>query len=103
MYGIDEDHCEENEYHCNDGLCIAEEYWLDGEYDCSDKSNEQDSSEKIVKRRSCALISSEFGCHEATEDNLYFACSDGEFVLDGVFGDRNGYNYRLVMFFCEFP
>ena len=111
MYGIDEDHCDEleynecdnNEYRCYDGSCIAEEYWLDGDYDCADKSDEQDSSVKYIKRRSCALISSEFDCDEAKMDNtIYFACGDGEFVLDGSTGDYNCYNYRLVMFFCEF-
>ena len=40
MNGIDEENCdllelnecEENEYRCLDGSCIAEEYWLDGEF-----------------------------------------------------------------------
>ena len=111
MYGIDEDHCDEleynecdnNEYRCYDGSCIAEEYWLDGDYDCADKSDEQDSSVKYIKRSSCALISSEFDCDEAKMGNtIYFACGDGEFVLDGSSGNYNCYNYRLVMFFCEF-
>jgi hypothetical protein len=26
--------CEEDEYRCNNGMCIPEEYWLDGEYSC---------------------------------------------------------------------
>ena len=38
MNGIDEENCdllefnecENNEYRCDDGMCIAEEYWLDG-------------------------------------------------------------------------
>jgi hypothetical protein len=48
MDGIDEDHCEEleyneyeeNEYRCRDGSCISEQYWLDGQYDCFDQSDE---------------------------------------------------------------
>jgi len=38
MYGLDEENCdtlefnecEENQYRCENGMCIAEEYWLDG-------------------------------------------------------------------------
>jgi hypothetical protein len=38
MDGLDEEHCDkmemtecvENEYRCQNGLCIPEEYWLDG-------------------------------------------------------------------------
>ena len=40
MNGTDENNCdllefnecEENEYRCVNGMCIAEEYWLDGKY-----------------------------------------------------------------------
>ncbi len=101
MYGIDEDRCEDNEYRCDDGSCIAEEYWLDGEYDCSDKSDERDSSGKFVNKRFCALISSEFGCDETTAGIFYFACGDGEFILETVSPGYNCYNYRRIMFFCE--
>ena len=39
MNGVDEENCDriemnecaENEYRCHNGLCIPEEYWLDGE------------------------------------------------------------------------
>jgi hypothetical protein len=39
MNGLDEENCdllefnecENDEYRCVDGMCIAEEYWLDGE------------------------------------------------------------------------
>ncbi len=109
MYGIDEDRCEEleynecedNEYRCDDGSCIAEEYWLDGEYDCSDKSDEHDSSGKFVNKRFCALISSEFGCDETTTNMFYFACGDGDFIRETVSPGNNCYNYRWIMFFCE--
>jgi hypothetical protein len=38
MYGLDEENCdklefnecEQDEYRCDNGMCIAEEYWLDG-------------------------------------------------------------------------
>ena len=109
MDGIDENHCEEleyneceeNEYRCQDGSCIPEEYWLDGEFDCSDKSDEQDFDEKIMKRSSCSLIPFEFDCDEATAKSNYFPCGDGEFVNYGNAELDHCYNYRSRMFFCE--
>ncbi|CAF1535795.1 unnamed protein product, partial [Rotaria sordida] len=53
MEGLDEEfceklefnECEDDEYRCANGMCIPEEYWLDGDYDCewdcSDGSDEQ--------------------------------------------------------------
>jgi hypothetical protein len=109
MYGIDEDRCdeleynecEENEYRCQDGSCISEEYWLDGQYDCSDKSDEQEIDRRHQDEHFCALVSSQFDCDEATAHYRYFACGDGEFV-DGTLPVLGYcYNYRLIMFFCE--
>lgn len=110
MDGIDEDHCEdleyneceENEYRCEDGLCIPEEYWLDGQYDCSDKSDEQEIGENELDSDFCPLTSSQFYCDEATTHNKYFACGDGQFVLDKLMQSVGCYNYRNYMFFCEF-
>ncbi|CAF4552339.1 unnamed protein product, partial [Rotaria magnacalcarata] len=48
--GTDEDYCEhlllnecnsEREYRCRNGMCIDEEYFLDGDIDCQDQSDEQ--------------------------------------------------------------
>ncbi len=44
MDGLDEDYCdklefnecEDDEYRCANGMCIPEEYWLDGDLDCMD-------------------------------------------------------------------
>ena len=109
MDGIDENHCEEleyneceeNEFRCQDGSCIPEEYWLDGEYDCSDKSDEQGVSRDSSIGDSCPLISSEFDCDEATDKINYFACGDGHFVELGFMYPEGCYNYRIIMFFCE--
>ena len=48
MDGVDEDYCEtlefneceDDEYRCLNGMCIPEEYWIDGEYDCMDWTDE---------------------------------------------------------------
>jgi hypothetical protein len=91
IYGIDEDRCdeleynecEENEYRCQDGSCIPEEYWLDGQFDCADKSDEQ-TMDKYYVTYFCSLTSSQFECDEATANYEYFACGDGEFVQDNI-------------------
>jgi hypothetical protein len=111
MDGIDEDHCEElefnecedNEYRCEDGSCISEQYWLDGAYDCSDKSDEQNLAEYFLRSSSCPLTSSQFICDETTEHQDKFACGDGQFQIDKVHWLDQCYNYRNIMFFCELP
>ena len=48
MFGLDEENCdllelnvcEEDEYRCSNGMCIPEEYFLDGEQDCLDWTDE---------------------------------------------------------------
>jgi len=110
MFGIDEDRCdelelnecEENEYRCEDGSCIPVEYWLDGDSDCSDKRDEQAEQVSHLGRvPSCPLVSSRFDCDEVTEHSNYFACGDGEFILDTTKPIYSCYNFRFSMFFCE--
>ncbi|CAF3367407.1 unnamed protein product [Rotaria sp. Silwood2] len=92
MDGIDEDHCEEleynecqeNEYRCDDDSCIAEQYWLDGEFDCLDISNEQEISEHEIYSQCCPLTSSDLNCDEITAHFSYFACGDGHLCLTAI-------------------
>ncbi len=35
--------CEEDEYRCNNGMCIPEEYWLDGEYMCLRRNQNEET------------------------------------------------------------
>jgi hypothetical protein len=104
MDGIDEDHCEEleyneceeNEYRCEDGSCIPEQYWLDGQYDCSDKSDEQDLTTNFLLDDECPLASSQFICDETTGHHQEFACGDGQFRTDQLFIDIPWGNSTLV-------
>ena len=51
MSGLDEENCdklefnerEDDEYRCMNGMCIPDEYFLDGEYDCMDMSDEKEA------------------------------------------------------------
>ena len=64
MYGLDEENCdilefnecEEDEYRCDNGMCIAEEYWLDGISNSGNTNNPRDDLSKFV------LTSSEAKC-----------------------------------------
>ncbi len=95
--------CEDNEYRCEDGSCIPEQYWLDGSYDCSDKSDEQNLAEYFLRSNLCPLTSSQFICDETTAHQRYFACGDGDFKHDLVgLSVFLCYNYRNIMFFCEY-
>ncbi|CAF5058256.1 unnamed protein product, partial [Rotaria sp. Silwood1] len=48
MFGYDENNCDilelnrcdDDEYRCMNGMCIPDEYFLDGQYDCLDWSDE---------------------------------------------------------------
>ncbi|CAF0855531.1 unnamed protein product [Adineta steineri] len=120
LNGVDEDYCEEveyneceeNEYRCGDGSCVSEQYWLDGEYDCSDQSDEQqDLSNDFlgIFSDNCPLESFQFTCDEATAESDFFSCGDGQFTTDTLIQltldtlkDNLCYNFRQAQFFCEF-
>jgi hypothetical protein len=85
MEGLDEDYCEllefneceDDEYRCANGMCIPEEYWLDGELDCMDWTDELhslfESGENCFWRPS--VLCDEHLC-------LYrpWACGDGKLL-----------------------
>lgn len=50
MFGLDEENCDkielnecsDDEYRCMNGMCIPNEYFLDGDFDCMDLSDEKE-------------------------------------------------------------
>jgi hypothetical protein len=107
--------CEDNEFRCTNGMCIPEEFWLDGEYsrnfssiklivfkdhpDCMDWSDElnQESGE------SCSFTPNTMECDEHLCSRNKFSCGDGQCIewgtrmafqrflpaLDNCFNKRN--------------
>ena len=76
---------------------------MDGAYDCSDKSDEQNLNEYFIRSSLCPLTSSQFVCDETTAHSSTFACDDGQFKSEpNLGGTFPCYNYRNMMFFCEF-
>ena len=86
MDGVDEDfcellelnECEEDEYRCLNGMCIPEEYWLDGDFDCMDWTDEINavpySGENCFNEPS-------FICDEHLCSSNQWSCADGELCL----------------------
>ncbi|UJR11567.1 hypothetical protein I4U23_015747 [Adineta vaga] len=77
MNGTDENNCdllefnecEENEYRCVNGMCIAEEYWLDG-------NDEQRTKDTIF----CPYTSGSFQCEESLCLRQQWSCGDGQCI-----------------------
>ncbi|CAF0722474.1 unnamed protein product [Adineta steineri] len=83
--GIDEENwdklefneCEDNEFRCTNGMCIAEEFWLDGDHDCMDWSDE------VFREQgeTCPFDADSFKCDEHLCPYTMYSCGDGQCVL----------------------
>ena len=88
MDGKDEDYCEhlllnecnpETEYRCKNGMCIDQEYFLDGDIDCQDQSDEQHHS--IYAITTLCYARPKLDCDERIlERKDYISCGDGSYV-----------------------
>ena len=87
MFGVDEEHCDllemnqcndDDEYRCMNGMCIPDAYFLDGEFDCLDWSDELKfkNDEDCPKER----VSSE--CDDRVCPPDQWSCGDGQCTSD---------------------
>ncbi|CAF1423463.1 unnamed protein product, partial [Adineta steineri] len=82
--GIDEENCdklefnecEDDEFRCNNGMCIAEEFWFDGERDCMDWTDEY----LINNGEHCPFTANTIECDEHLCPTQFYSCGDGECV-----------------------
>ncbi|CAF1602990.1 unnamed protein product, partial [Adineta ricciae] len=88
--------CEDNEYRCANGMCIPEEYWLDGDYDCMDWTDESDS---LVDLYSNCHSSASYVCDEHTCPFNHWSCGDGQCIPDDT--DRNQGTRQTFSTFCQ--
>ncbi|CAF2069984.1 unnamed protein product, partial [Rotaria magnacalcarata] len=111
--GVDEENCdklefnecENDEFRCTNGMCISEEFWLDGNYDCMDWSDELPNINKL----SCSFDPNAIECDEHTCFKNYYSCGDGECVqwvtrmafLQPQVANVNCFNKRNLNFICE--
>ncbi|CAF1536906.1 unnamed protein product [Adineta ricciae] len=114
--GSDEDNCElleynecqSNEYRCTNGQCIDEEFFLDGDIDCMDRSDEQYKvlHQTHIVFQNCAY-KPDFNCDEVLVPRNQFSCGDGQYHRDSYLLYREMSNhlycesFRSSNFRCE--
>ena len=84
MSGLDEENCdklefnecEDDEYRCMNGMCIPDEYFLDGEYDCMDMSDEKEPFDDSQ----CPYQSASMECDDRVCLRDQWSCSDGQCI-----------------------
>ncbi|CAF1181153.1 unnamed protein product [Adineta ricciae] len=111
MLGYDEENCdklefnecEDGEYRCVNGMCIPDEYFLDGDYDCMDMTDEMgydDGSD-------CALQQVNSGCDDRICLRNHYSCGDGQCILDRLAFQKSlkkrktCKSYREQYYMCE--
>ena len=86
MSGFDEDNCdklefnecESDEYRCMNGMCIPQEYFLDGEFDCLDWSDEIQYYDDL----NCPKEGASIQCDDRMCPPYEFSCGDGQCIPD---------------------
>lgn len=123
MFGLDEENCDKiefnecskDEYRCMNGMCIPSEYFLDGDFDCMDLSDEKQRMDDTL----CPSQSPNFRCddricspcrYKCTSvycEGECWSCGDGQCVLDRILSRHNAssrtscLNRRDQFFWCE--
>ncbi len=86
MAGLDEENCdklefnecENDEYRCMNGMCVPEEYFLDGEFDCLDWSDEI----QYYDDANCPIETASAQCDDRICPPNQFSCGDGQCIFD---------------------
>ena len=111
MFGLDEENCdklefnecEEDEYRCMNGMCIPDEYFLDGEYDCMDMSDEKGPFDDTK----CPYQSASMDCDDRLCPPNRWSCGDGQCFEERRFASSwhmsftDCFNRRDQFFWCE--
>ena len=94
--------CDDDEYRCMNGMCIPQEYFLDGEFDCLDWSDEM----QYMKSEECARESVSVRCDDHICPPNEWPCGDGQCIRDRlafrvIIGYETCQNRRDQYFMCE--
>ena len=95
--------CEDDEYRCENGMCIPDEYFLDGEYDCMDLSDEREP----MNDTQCPFQAVSVDCDDRICSRNRWSCGDGQcisaqarFPISGA-ENVSCMNRRDQFFWCE--
>ena len=88
MAGLDEDNCdllefnecEDDEYRCMNGMCVPDQYFLDGTYDCMDLSDEK----QLFDDDQCAYELASIMCDDRLCPPTDWSCGDGQCIADRI-------------------
>ncbi|CAF3018272.1 unnamed protein product [Rotaria socialis] len=86
MLGYDEENCdilefnecEVDEYRCTNGMCIPGDYFVDGDYDCMDWSDEK----PIFDDKNCVGTEVSVNCDDRMCPPNLWSCGDGQCITD---------------------
>ncbi|CAF3019750.1 unnamed protein product [Rotaria sp. Silwood2] len=84
MSGYDEENCDklefnecdDDEYRCMNGMCIPDEYFLDGEYDCMDFTDEK----QLFDDENCTYQAANLECDDRICLPNRWSCGDGQCI-----------------------
>jgi hypothetical protein len=94
--------CDDGEYRCDNGMCIPDQFFLDGEFDCLDWSDEM----QFKKSENCPLESVNTLCDDHLCPPNEWSCGDGQCIPDRLEFQRSIYrptcqSGRDRYFMCE--
>ncbi|CAF4029492.1 unnamed protein product [Rotaria sp. Silwood1] len=110
MSGIDEENCDllelnqcdDDEYRCENGMCVPDQFFLDGEFDCLDWSDEM----QFKKSKDCSKERVSTMCDDHVCLPNEWSCGDGECIHDRLDFQKSTrpitcQNERNQYFMCE--
>ena len=94
--------CDEDEYRCENGMCIPDEFFLDGTIDCLDWSDEM----RFKDDRDCPEEGVSIECDDHLCPSNRWSCGDGECIADRLHFQKSDVpatcgSQRDQYFFCE--
>ncbi|UJR07018.1 hypothetical protein I4U23_011306 [Adineta vaga] len=111
MFGYDEENCdklefnecEDDEYRCVNGMCIPDDYFLDGNYDCMDMTDEISYKANF----DCTFQQVSMECDDRICLRNYYSCGDGQCIVDRLAFQKPSkvaetcHSYREQYYMCE--
>ncbi|CAF2106989.1 unnamed protein product [Rotaria magnacalcarata] len=94
--------CEEDEFQCQNGMCIPKEFLFDIALDCMDSSDEQELIDNYDLFDSC-IAETKYECDERLCAKDQFSCGNGQCIhwSSLILGGYACTNFRDIAYRCE--